>query len=165
MFNKTNIFTVRASFVLLIVITLLLSIPAEVVYSAPSTPEEIEAAMIAEALHSVVGAAKRYLTKTGTEAASINQLVAAQLLINPDKRLSLEVNDTLQVWGDGTGAYVWWEEKVSPEVCKILNPGGTLPTAPPGAPDPGKSFQCILSGDYFIFEPVYVHNKTEQLPK
>lgn len=157
--NKKG-FTLIKSLVLLMV-ALLISIPAGVASAASLTTEETEAARIAEALHSVKRAAKQYQAETGKEATGIDQLATAGMLKNPDKDAMIVVNDSWQVWGDGTGAYVMWNKTVSPEVCKRLNPGGTLPTDM-GKPDPGKGFQCVYEGvnEYYILEPIYIHNKT-----
>ena len=167
MSKNTRYFNHIESMVLLI-LALLITIPAGVAHSASSTPAETEAAKIAEALHSVVRAAKQYQVLTGKEATGIDQLVKAEVLKNPDKNVEMQTHDPgWQVWGDRTGAYVMWNKAVSAEVCRILNPGGTLPTDPPGEPDPDKGFQCVYDevNGYYILEPVYIHAKPEPSPK
>lgn len=149
------------SLVLPITVAILITMPAEIVSAASSTPEQTQAATISGALHAVVQAAKQYQAQTGNEATSVDQLVQAGLLKNPDKYVRLIVNDSMwQVWGNGTGAYVMWDDVVSAEVCELLFPGGALPTDLRGKPQPDKGFQCIKNGDspyYLLLEPVYIH--------
>jgi len=148
----------RVKSLVLSIFAFLIAIPAGVASASPLTTDKTEASMIAESLHSVAQASKQYQAKTGKEAASIDQLVIAGMLKKPNKNAIIVVNDSWQVWGDGTGAYVMWNKTVSPEVCKRLNPGGTLPTDM-GKPDPNKGFQCVFEGvdEYYILEPIYIH--------
>jgi len=159
MLKNTKVPALLESLVLLILVAILLTMPAGIVYAASA--DETQAARIAEGLHAVVQAAKLYQAQTGNEAASVDQLVKAGLLKNPDKYLRLIVNDSMwQAWGNGTGAYVMWDDVVSAEVCKILFPGEALPTDLRGKPHSDKGFQCIKNGDspyYLLLEPVYIH--------
>ncbi len=159
MLKNTKVPTLLESLVLLILVAILLTMPVGIVYAASA--DETQAAKISGALHAVVQAAKQYQAQTGNEATSVDQLVQAGMLQNPDKYVRIIVNDSMwQVWGNGTGAYVMWDNIVSAEVCKILFPGGALPTDLRGKPQPDKGFQCIKNGDspyYLLLEPVYIH--------
>lgn len=125
-----------------------------------STSDEVHAAKIREALHSVVQAAKEFQSKTGTEAQSLQDLYAAKLLGPQDKYQKFMVNDLWQVWGDKTGSLIMWDENVSPDVCKLFNTGNKLPTDASGMPVKNQGLQCVTYlNEFRVLEPVYIHGE------
>lgn len=128
--------------------------------TAASANDEIHAAQIREALNAVVQAAKEFQLKTGKEAASLDDLTAANLLMIKDLRLVYMVNDMWHVWGDKTGSLIMWEENVSPSVCKLFNEDGKLPTDSSGMPIKSRGLQCITYlNEFRVLEPVYIHGE------